>query len=59
MGVLGWAGTIIMGAFIYVGANALFDTVITGTSTGEVLVGDILPIILASCVIGAIIVKFR
>ena len=42
-----------MGVFVYIGCRYLFNTVVTGTTTGEVILTNMLPIILAcvACVI--------
>lgn len=49
-----WAG-LIAAVFLYAGARWMLPTLITGTTTGETLVLNILPIALAACVVGVVI----
>ena len=49
---MGIFSAIVMGAFVYVGGNALLSNAITGTTTGETVIQNILPIVLAMVVIG-------
>lgn len=58
MGVIQWAGAVIMGLFVYVCANGLLDYVVTGTSTGEVIITNVFPIALA-CVALAVIIRWK
>ena len=52
-------GAIIMGMFVYVGANQLMNNVVTGTSVGEVLLMNVVPIALAGAVLAVVVGIFR
>lgn len=59
MGVVSWAGALIMGVFVYIGCRYLFNTIVTGTTTGEVLLTNVLPIALACVVLVVLIGVFK
>ena len=56
---MGIFGAIIMGAFLYVGSMWLLPNVITGTTTGETVILNVVPIALAVVVVGVVINIFR
>jgi len=56
---LGIFGSIVMGLFVYVGANFLFDTIITGTTTAETVIRQAIPITLACVVVGILVRVFK
>jgi len=56
---MGIFGAIIMGTFLYVGGIWLLPNIITGTTTGETIITNVLPIVLAVTVIGVVINVFR
>lgn len=49
----------IMAVFLYVGVDALFSNVITGTTAGELLTSTIVPIVFAVVVLGVLIRFFK
>ena len=49
---------LIMGLIVYVGSNFLMTNVVTGTTTGVVVLNSILPIVLALAAVGIIIKVF-
>lgn len=56
---MGIFASVVMGVFLYVGSRFLLTTMVTGTSTGEGVILNILPIILAAVVVGITINFFR
>jgi len=56
---VGIFAAIVMGAFLYVGSMWLLPNIITGTTQGEVLIVNILPIALAAVVVGVVVQVFR
>ena len=48
-----------MGLFVYVGANFLFDNIVTGTTTAEVVIRTAVPITLACVVAGIMVSIFK
>lgn len=57
--VLNWAAGIVACVFTYIGSTRLLENVVTGTSTSDVLVQNIVPVVLAATVMGIVINVFR
>lgn len=56
---LNWVGGIIAGIFVYIGATQLLNNIVTGTSTADTLVTNIVPVVLGAVVVGIAVKVFR
>jgi len=56
---MGIFAAIIMGAFLYTGSRWMLPSVITGTTTSETIILNVVPVVLAAVVVGVVINIFR